>query len=114
MLSNESLGKLEAIAKTLGLNIADTVDAVSEETMHERYDEMLDEIYPEPTVACCSVSPAKFLRDNDEIAYNVGFSDWVSEQLDEGEYCELASSYFDDAGVNEVIDYIKDILAELD
>ena len=116
MLTQENTAKLEAIAKILGIDIASEVSSADDDKMHEAYNEMIDEVHDYPKVGHCSISPSAFLEEHDPIAYNVGFSDWLSSQCDEGEYvyCETTGEYLDSGACDALADALRAAIEELD
>lgn len=55
---------------------------IDDYTAHTNYDDMLDEVYPDLTVAGMGMSTSRVLKEVDPIAYRVGFSDWCdAEQI---------------------------------
>jgi hypothetical protein len=65
---------------------ADTGEEIGERELYERYDDSIDGIYGEPM----GYPASRILKEVDPIAYRVGFSDWVSNQLEEGTITEDA------------------------
>jgi hypothetical protein len=48
----------------------------------DRFDEMLDELYPEYSIAGITLTPSHILRECDPIAYRIAlseFEDWENE-----------------------------------
>jgi len=50
----------------------------------ERYDEMLDELYPDITIGSCTFTASQVLKECDPIAYECGKSD-LADAYDEDE-----------------------------
>ena len=90
------------------LDVAITDFELDEEALHEKYDEFLNDTYEEPRVACASMESAKFLKQEDLIAYNCGYNDWLDGELKDGRLVEWDDSIFD----REAIDDLKEELAE--
>lgn len=63
--------------------VDDNGDELTDEQLHERYDDMLDEVYPDLIIAGMEFSTSNALKELDPIAYRVGFSDWVDSEIDE-------------------------------
>jgi hypothetical protein len=64
-------------------------DTLENDTRYEceyTYDEMLDETYGEVVIGSCSFYPSEIMKQMDEIAYNVGFDDYVDAQLGDNIY----------------------------
>ena len=55
--------------------------------LHEKYDEMLDEVYGDAKVAGMNMQTSRVLKEMDPIAYRTGFNDWTDslDELIEGE-----------------------------
>lgn len=64
-------------------------DYISEEYAPNNYDEYLDEMYSETTIAGCNYSTSYALKEIDPIAYRCGLSDYASELFDEIEEEEI-------------------------
>jgi hypothetical protein len=63
--------------------VDDSGDELTDEQLHERYDDMLDEVYPDLNIAGMEFSTSNALKELDPIAYRVGFSDWVDFETGE-------------------------------
>lgn len=61
----------------------DTGEGVSDYELHQRYDEMLDEVYGDAEIAGMQYTTSTALQQVDPIAYRVGFSDYVDSELGE-------------------------------
>lgn len=61
------------------LNEYDQFEVISEHEAYERYDEMLDECEEEVKICGMSYCASRVLKEVDPIAYNCGFSDYVSQ-----------------------------------
>jgi hypothetical protein len=46
----------------------------------DRFDEMLNELYPEYTIAGITITPAKILFECDPIAYRIALSEFEDEE----------------------------------
>lgn len=81
---------------------------ITESDATEQYNQMLDEIYGEITVAGITWDASRVLAELDPIAYEVGMNDWLdseglttiedeadveSEDEDEDHYCEVCSDW---------------------
>lgn len=60
-----------------------TGEGLSDYELHQRYDEMLDEVYENATIAGMEYSTSSALKQVDPVAYRVGFSDWIDSELGE-------------------------------
>lgn len=59
----------------------DDLEELSDYDLHERFDEMLDEIYPDCKIAGLSYSTSRALKEIDPVAYRCGFSDWLDNEI---------------------------------
>jgi hypothetical protein len=55
-------------------------EIIEEGLAHDRYDEALDDVYPEATVAGYTYQTSRALKEIDPIAYRTGFNEWVDSQ----------------------------------
>jgi hypothetical protein len=62
--------------------------------LHQMYDEMLDEIYPECKIGNMDYSTSRVMKDVDPTAYKVGFSDWLDNEISEGIIIEENDKYY--------------------
>lgn len=60
-----------------------TGEGVSDYELHERYDDMLDDVYGEVSIAGYEYSTSNALKNVDPIAYRVGFADWLDSEIGE-------------------------------
>jgi hypothetical protein len=84
----EGLAAAYAIEKT-GEQIAEQLDCtefeqISEYEAEERYNDMLDDCYPDCEIAGMSYCTSRALKELDPIAYNCGFSDFCSSLYEDG------------------------------
>jgi hypothetical protein len=56
-----------------------TGEPLTDSELHERYDDMLDEVYGE----FMNLLASRILKETDPIAYRVGFSDWLDAETGE-------------------------------
>jgi hypothetical protein len=63
---------------------AEEFEIISEWEAQERYDQMLDECFPEVEICGYKWNPSTALKRIDEIAYNCGFSDYISSLESDG------------------------------
>jgi len=73
---------------------------LSQSDASEMYDEILDQDGP-VTVAGIQFDPSRILREMDPIAYDVGFSDFVSSLEEDGVYVEGLTEDEDDGQPDE-------------
>jgi hypothetical protein len=66
---------------------------LSEYEAFQRYDQMLDEVYPELSIGHSTFLPSTVLKELDPIAYRVGFGEYVDSLAEDGEFVE---GYTDD------------------
>jgi hypothetical protein len=69
------------------------LEVISDYEMHEIYEEMLDEVFPDCKIGGLSYSTSHAMKLVDETAYHCGFSDWLDSE----------SETYEDAGN----DYVK-------
>jgi 5-methylcytosine-specific restriction endonuclease McrA len=60
-----------------------TGEGLSDEQLHERYDDMLDEVSGEVHIGSLTYQASRVLKEVDPIAYRVGFSEWLDFELGE-------------------------------
>ena len=65
-----------------------TFDPLSDEHLHERYREVLDEIYGRVTIGELSWSASDALEQLDPVAFRCGYVDWESAELEAGTIVE--------------------------
>ncbi len=66
-----------------------------------RFDEMLDECYEHPSLFNITISPSKFLKENDPIPYRCGLNDWLDSMATDGLYDLEAEMFTDDPNYEE-------------
>jgi hypothetical protein len=59
-------------------------ETISEWEARDQYDQMLDDCFPEVDICGYKWNPSTALKRVDEIAYNCGFSDYVSSLESDG------------------------------
>ena len=57
--------------------------------LHERYDDMLDEVFEDCPIAGLEYSTSRALKQVDPIAYRCGFNDWLDSEVQDGQVIEL-------------------------
>ena len=57
--------------------------------LHERFDEMLDDVYEDCPIAGLEYSTSRALKQVDPIAYRCGFHDWLDSEIQDGQIIEL-------------------------
>lgn len=60
-----------------------TGEGLTGSELYERYDDMLDEVYGDVSIAGMSYVTSYALKEVDPIAYRVGFNDWVDSEFGE-------------------------------
>lgn len=55
------------------------METITEYEAYQRYDDMLNECYPEVDICGYTYTPSHALKEVDPIAYRVGFNDFVSD-----------------------------------
>ena len=63
----------------IGINEGE-IEFHDDDAMHDKYNEMLNEVYPTPSVAGCEMAPADFLEQNDPTMYRCGFPDFTDSE----------------------------------
>lgn len=59
----------------------DFLNNASDITLEDDYCEYLDEVYEEVKIGCLTFQPSRIVRELDPIAFNIGFSDYISNQI---------------------------------
>ena len=67
---------------------------LSEDDLSTRYDDFLDEVYPDLTIAGYSYNTSNALREIDPTAYRCGYSDWLDSEIQNGTIFELNDKYY--------------------
>lgn len=67
------------------------VDKLKAIDVDSRYDDMLDDIYPDCTVAGMSFATSRALKELDPTAYRCGLGDYISEE----NFVEINGEYYD-------------------
>jgi hypothetical protein len=62
--------------------------------LYLRYDELLDEIYPDCSIAGLSYSTSNALKEIDPTAYRCGFNGWLNSEVSEGLIIEQDDEYY--------------------
>ena len=52
---------------------------MTESQLQELFEQYLDDVYPEVTIAGCTFSPSRVLREMDPIGFRVSMSDYASD-----------------------------------
>lgn len=92
--------RAELIAK-----INEEVKFVTDDELHEQYDESLNESGC-VTVAGMGFWPSDILKNCDEVAYRAGFNDWLDGQ----DYIEIDGEQYPKDEVEDFLDGLKDDL----
>lgn len=66
-------------------------EGLSDDDLHERYDEMLDDCYGDVNVCEYEYNTSHALREIDPIAYRCGFLDWLDGEITEGTIVEVSA-----------------------
>jgi len=75
---------------------AHTGEGITDEEMHERYDDWLDELDGPINVGGLTFDASRILKELDPIAYRCGLGDYISFCMDDGEITEEPPSDDDD------------------
>lgn len=63
--------------------------ALDDSDLESRYDEMLDEVYPEVELPVGSWAMSDLLQRLDPIQYRCGFNDWLDSEVHDGNILEV-------------------------
>jgi hypothetical protein len=64
--------------------------------LHKLYDDFLDEVFPECSIAGGSYCTSRALKELDPIAYRCGFADWLDAEVSDGRLFEKGGEYYDE------------------
>lgn len=78
------------------------ITPMSDSTLERRYDEVLDEIYPNCSIAGHNYQTSRVLKEVDPTAYRCGMADWSDAECGETLYC-LFGEYYDVAEIDGLI-----------
>jgi hypothetical protein len=67
---------------------------LSDNDLHDRYDNMLDDVYPDCTIGGGSYLTSGALKEVDPTAYRCGFNDWLDSEVSEGIILEIEDGYY--------------------
>lgn len=70
-------------------------DALTDYELHQRYDDMLDEVYGEAKIGGYEYSTSKAMKEVDPTAYRCGFSDWLDSECQSDVLIEVDGEYYD-------------------
>ena len=70
---------------------------LSEYNAFREYDQMLDDVYPEVTIAGCAFLPSRILKEMDVYAYNEGFQAFVEALYTDGTYVEGYTDHLEES-----------------
>lgn len=84
----------------------DEIEEIEQEMSDEEYDEILDDLYPEVRIGCCTFSPSQILKELDPIAYNCGKDD-IFEAKTVYEFNDVEYDDYDEA-LTELVNYCID------
>jgi hypothetical protein len=63
---------------------AATGEGLTDSELHERYDDLIDEISGDVQIGNLTYQASRVLKTVDPIAYNVGFNEWLDNETYEG------------------------------
>ena len=66
-----------------------THEILDDDDMHARYDQWLDEIYPEVEIGHSTFNPSEILKELEPITYRVGFSDFENFATEDNSIMDL-------------------------
>ena len=64
-------------------------EGMTDYELHVMFDEWLDDVYGNAEIAGYEYQTSRVLKQVDPIAYRVGFSDWISFQIEDGMLIEV-------------------------
>jgi hypothetical protein len=70
--------RLDVLPKKVREELLSNVRCYGSHELHDMYDEMLDDCYPQVNICGYEYQNSQALKAVDPIAYRVGFSDWLS------------------------------------
>lgn len=73
---------------------------LTDRDLEQRHDDMLDEVFPDLTIAGLSYSTSQALKEVDPTAYRCSFNDWLDSELGENIW-EKDGEYFDNEECEE-------------
>lgn len=74
--------------KDLETRIAEELESID---VDSRYDDFLDDVYPDLTIAGMSFSTSRALKELDPTAYRCGMNDWIDSE----NFVEINGDYYD-------------------
>lgn len=80
------------------------VTSYDDRQLHEFYDAMLDECYPECKIAGLNYSTGDALKIVDPTAYRCGFNDWLDSECQDERLIEVGDRYYDFDEAQKVLD----------
>lgn len=86
--------------------------------LHERYDEWLDEIYPEVEMGHSVFQPSEILKELEPITYRVGFSDFLDSMTEDNSIIDMDNApeceeCGEELSTNEVTECISEYNGEM-
>jgi len=69
-------------------------EEIGESELHEMYDDMLDDVYPDLTIAGMNYTTSDALKNLDPTAYRCGFNDWLDSEVSSGSIKEMGGRYY--------------------
>jgi hypothetical protein len=89
-------------------HIENNCNPIDDDDLHELYDNMLDEVYPECKIAGLSYSTSHALKEIDPTAYRCGFSDWLDAETSDGQLVEIDNNYYRSDDIDASLrDYVE-------
>ena len=77
------------------------MNKLTDRELHDRYDEFLDEVYPDLTIAGINYSTSDALKKVDAVAYRCGFNDWLDSECQNGTLFETSDGGYSTEEENE-------------
>lgn len=78
-----------------GVHTIEEVYPLLDQELSDRYDDMLDECYPDIEIGSLRYSPSHVLKNVDEIAYRCGYNDWLDSEVTDNIIVYFDNKYFE-------------------
>ena len=74
--------------------IADAGNLLTDDDLHDRYDNFIDEISDEVKIMGLTYQASAVLKEVDPTAYRCGFADWLDGELQSDNLIEFKNEYY--------------------
>jgi hypothetical protein len=85
-------------------------ESISDYDLKERYEDMLNDCYPPVSICGYEYDAGRALKEIDPIAFDVGFSDYISLELDEN-LEEVEGEFFSKSDCDSVRESLEEVEA---